>query len=440
MNVSSPQKSRIPHTKDNQPKGTPILPTQPIIVNNAIPKQHVGAGKNNQLNFEPEVGRIFSPAGNQTSFNSIPTNDFYTDQNPFDLLPENLFDVSLSEDDILNQPETNKEPVVNKPIEEVPKVVPEEVYQPQINNQHPQETTEDEYEESSPQDEPRSSIHPNNKPKPLANHPLTPLVEKWLEQNSPNRKTFTDYKSKMKKFIKFLIDKEVKAPTQKDICLYSQMLDKEHNRHFSTNYLSAVRAFFKWTADAGLYEDITLGTKGRLHKVYQQEDVQSSKQLTSPQPIIRTVPRATITISDMEKAQFLHKQAEYLINSDLRVFKQWIETMDIIDINDQRKFYILKFAHFLHSENRTTPTQQDIIDYYNKYLRTFWHNTVNNSLLPIRRFFEWTSKNGIYPNIAFNICRTHRRPLNDYDIPILLDQKVLQDIPKPTKPLISKTI
>ena len=452
MNVSSPKKSRVPHTKDNQPKGIPILPTQPIIVNNAIPKQHVGAGKNNQLEFDPEVGRIFSPTNNQgyisqISPDPIQTNAFYTDQNPFDLLPADLFDVSLSEDDILNQPETNKEPVVNKPIEEVPKVVPEKVYQPQISNQYPQETTEDEYEESSIQDESNTSAYPHNRIRPSANHPLMPIVEKWLEQNNFKGPTLAKNRSKINKFIKFLISKKIDAPTQEHILQYNKALLNDSRFKSPRIYISTIRTFFRWTEEANLYKNITLGTEKKTHT--QERYISLNEQLVrqiklnsenTPQQIANIRQHATVTIRDMENAKFFQNQAVYLLDNDLIIFRQWIETLDAPSVDAQRKVVLLKFAHFLHFENRTTPTQQDIIDYYRRYLFYRDPTTVNKVMVTIRRFFAWTNENGIYPNIAINICPVSRKPMNVNDLPLLQPDQKMKPIPEPTKPLINKTI
>ena len=70
----------------------------------------------------------------------------------------------------------------------------------------------------------------------------------------------------------------------------------------------------------------------------------------------------------------------------------------------------------------------------------FSPNTINYIMTPIKHFFEWTAEETIYPNIAINICRATRKPINANDIPILPAKKGMQLIPRPTKPLINKTI
>lgn len=150
--------------------------------------------------------------------------------------------------------------------------------------------------------------------------------------------------------------------------------------------------------------------------------------------------KASITTHDMKTAKFKPEQTEYLINHDLIVFKQWVETLDDRFANNQKKVNLLRFAHFLHSEGRTTPTQEDIIDYYRNHLSYLCVDTVNKNMIAIRRFFEWTAKRKIYPDIAANIYWIKEKSIDDNDLPILPSAEEMKTIPNPKKPLINKTI
>ena len=432
MNVRN-TKTRVPTAEDIH-----NLPAEPLAGNNAIPKQHVGTDQTNQLQFDQATDRVFSPISNQQTytnqmnFNVIPTAYFCVDENPFDLLSEDLFDTSLSGDDELNQPETN---------EEVVRTPPEEVHQSIENNGGFEEIQEDEYEESLPQDEGINPPRPHNvlRPiKPVVDHPIIkPIVENWLEGHKWTGKQLSKRKSEINKFIRFLVDKKIQLPTKEHIRLYHQALLNDPKVSFFNPYVSAVSSLFLWAKEFGLYENIAYGVKFNQHP---------NSPIIRPQPKKRVngslirIPKSTITIHDMERAQFRTNEAKYLIDNDLIVFERWVETLDVGSVDDRRKVYLLKFAHFLHTESRTTPTQQDIVDYYKKFLTDVCPDTADKSILAIRRFFTWTAEKTIYPNIAINICTTKRKPINDDDIPILPDEICMLHIPNPTEPLINKTI
>ena len=438
MNVRN-TKTRVPTAKNIH-----NLPAEPLVGNNSIPKQHVGIDQTNQLQFDPGIDGIFSPIKNQQAytnqidFNVIPTDYFCIDENPFDLLPNDLFDDLLSEDDILNQPETNEE-IIRKP--------PEEVHQ-SVENNPDFEEMEEGYEEDSLQDEHNIPRHEKTDAcvdEKVKNHPLSSILQKWAEQN----RVSATYKSQVNKFIKFLVGQEVQDPTKEHFVLFYDSIQKDPNIKGPGHYLSAIRVFFRWTAEAGLYKNITTGTEYQLVIRMRSYKAQSRRNADKEQEISdlnnkgqnkTSVAKVIITTHDMVTAKFLLTQAEYLINNDLVVFKRWIETLDDGVTNNRKKGWILRFAYFLHSENRTTPTQQDIIDYYKKNLSHFSTDMVNKNMIAIRNFFSWTAEQTIYPNIAINIYSVNRKPINEYDIPILPDREYLQFVPRPTRPLINKTI
>ena len=434
MNVSSPKK-RVPTAKDRQNKNIPYVPAELLAVNNAIPKQNVGIDQTNQLQFDPEVGRIFSPIGRQTCFNeeddfSIPFKTYIRiDEDPFEFLTEGLFDTPLSEDNISIQPEVNEESV-NDPNEEINWVTSSELFHSSESSPSPEEAPKKEVSISTRK---RTYTYLSEA---VENHPLVPMVKEWKNQSSDDKNLIFQYNHKINRFIQFLIDKKIDAPTKDDVSLYDKYIYADKTISFPHIYISAVRSFFKWTNTVGLYENIAYGTDRRRNPKKRPGSTLSEQ----PQSIAGVRKKDTITINDMEKANFIYNQALYLINNDLQVFKKWVETLDIESVDAQKKSYVLRFAYFLHSQNRTTPTQQDIVDYYKQQLSTLSPNTINYIMTSIKHFFEWTAEETIYPNIAINICRTTRKPINANDIPILPAKKRMQLIPRPTKPLINKTI
>ena len=425
MNVRN-TKTRVPTAKGRKNKNISNLPAEPLSGSNSIPKQHVGTDQTNQLQFDPGIDRIISPVSNQEysnqiDFNPIPVTDFYIDQNPFDLLSEDLFDDLLSEDCILDRQETN-DFLVNEPNSEIYKLTE--------NNLGFEEKQDDNYKESLPQDGRSLPLRPNCRGRtvvPVADHPLIKtMAEKWLESNKWSGVKLSKKKTYINKFIKFLVHEKVQRPTRKHIPLYYQSLinDPEINHH--ADYMSAVRTFFRWAEEARLYEDITKETQTQLLRPLLKSKIRQTK--------------ATITIRDMVNAKFSCDQAAYLLDNDLKIFKQWVETMSITDPDAQKKYHVLHFAHFLHSENRTTPTQRDIIDYYEQHLRMLYYKTINQKLSLIKHFFEWTAEETIYPDITINFYQANNKPMDTDDIPILLPKRKRKPIPTPTRPLINKTI
>ena len=139
----------------------------------------------------------------------------------------------------------------------------------------------------------------------------------------------------------------------------------------------------------------------------------------------------------MEKAGFSYNESERLINNELRVFKDWLNTLKDPSNIEIFKRGILEFAHFLLKEKGITiPTQNTIISFYKIHLIDKDIGTIRNYLTAIKKFFEWTATEEIYPNIAIN-CRTSSKEVNnDQDIPILYNGNRRRVIPKPLNPLI----
>ena len=443
MNVRNPKK-RVFNTR-NSPQNIAELPENNLTGNDSIPKQHVGASKASQLEFDPEIGRIFSPINKQTYFNdeddfSIPFKTYTRiDEDPFDLLPETLFDNSLSEDSEQNQSGLNGK----LPLLTIAEAFSINETTPSIKEQgeeQMEEQSESEHEESLSQDRSTTPTYYQIGKKPITNHPLTPLIEEWLSKEWGSIPACSNYKWSIRQFIDFLVDQNIQNPNPEHIILYHKSLIANPKIKVPNYYLSAVRAFFRWTEEKGKYKNITIYADNQTCERRKYPKI-TTKQRNNGQNIsnIRNQPKATVTASDLRYAGFPYNKYKYIINNDLKVFKQWIETLNVTNTITTEKIAILKFAHFLHSENRTTPTQQDIIDYY-KILSKLSPSRVNRILLTIRHFFEWTDRHNIYPDITTNIYSAKRKPLNADDIPILPPEHEMQPILDPTRPLINKTI
>ena len=77
----------------------------------------------------------------------------------------------------------------------------------------------------------------------------------WIDR--PGKTTRT-YLTNLKQFAAWLSDNRITQPTRQDILSYRQYLEEDKGCKPATvkAYLQTVKAFFKWTAQAGLYPDI----------------------------------------------------------------------------------------------------------------------------------------------------------------------------------------
>ena len=94
------------------------------------------------------------------------------------------------------------------------------------------------------------------------------------------------------------------------------------------------------------------------------------------------------------------------INSKLNnsAFDSWTSFLDVKPSTiETYKKSIRQFSDFLRSNNISSPTREDILNYKKSLLENRKPATVNNYLMAVKQFFKWTEINGIYPNIAVNI-------------------------------------
>lgn len=100
MNVKSPKK-RFESPRHSKQGGMSFLRAVPPPPNNMIPKSHVGAEQNNQLQFNQTNDRMFSPISEKNYFNiSIDQDDFVPSRWQSDT-NEDLFDVLYSSPNLL---------------------------------------------------------------------------------------------------------------------------------------------------------------------------------------------------------------------------------------------------------------------------------------------------------------------------------------------------
>lgn len=91
-------------------------------------------------------------------------------------------------------------------------------------------------------------------------------------------KTIETYTRAIRQFAKYLYSNGISQPVREDVIAYREWLKEDHKPSTVQNYIVAVRLFFQWTAQEGLYPDIAQHIKGaKLNREF-KKDYLTSRQ------------------------------------------------------------------------------------------------------------------------------------------------------------------
>lgn len=233
----------------------------------------------------------------------------------------------------------------------------------------------------------------------------------------------TNYKYEIISFVTFCNMKSIKKPEQKDLtiyCINSYRITKES--------LDILDDFFTWTESKHLYENLAKGIKNS------HIPIRNSVFMGRPSRAESAKIQGTDTPIDFAvNAGFAYDKIQFLMQNDLLVFRNWLVTSPG---SPEVQTHVLNFAHFLYSRHISTPTQQTLVDYYTLYLSKRCPSLASAYLAHIKRFFQWTNEQGLYPNITINIAWMFRKTLGNTDCPILNAYEKRKPIPPANRPLI----
>lgn len=88
------------------------------------------------------------------------------------------------------------------------------------------------------------------------------LYNSFLNYLDVRLKSVETYRTAIKQFIKYLIENGITNPTRENIIAYRDYLMEDHKPNTVQNYLTAVKLFFAWMEQEGLYKDIAHHVKG----------------------------------------------------------------------------------------------------------------------------------------------------------------------------------
>lgn len=92
-------------------------------------------------------------------------------------------------------------------------------------------------------------------------------------------KSLATYKRALRQFMKYLAYNGITAPTREDIINFRDELKATHKPTTVQAYIVAVRLFFKWTEQKGLYKNIADNIKGAKINREHKKDYLTTKQI-----------------------------------------------------------------------------------------------------------------------------------------------------------------
>lgn len=262
---------------------------------------------------------------------------------------------------------------------------------------------------------------------------LSKNLNLWGQTLGDDNAMKTRYKSVIYSLFAFFNEININNPTSEDITEYYQKYIFIRDNIDVDGSFEIINKFFSWANSLGMYPNIAAEANPEYIPIPQEEIGRVRKELIE-EAQNNTRIKMTVTIKEIANAGFPENEAESLINNELIVIKNWIQSLDYSIFNATIKHYALEFAYFLYSNKITTPTEKDIALFYN-------HLIVNNiigvseHMVTIKRFFKWADRQGIYPNITVNVISPYKIHYNCYP-PILYPKEKRRHIPNPWVPLI----
>lgn len=117
------------------------------------------------------------------------------------------------------------------------------------------------------------------------------MFERWTAFLDTKPKTVKTYSISIKQFISYLRENGIASPTRADIIAYRESLTATHKPTTIQAYLTAVKLFFQWTAQEGLYPNIAEHIKGAKLQAGFKKDYLTPRQAKS---VLNALDRNTL--------------------------------------------------------------------------------------------------------------------------------------------------
>lgn len=117
------------------------------------------------------------------------------------------------------------------------------------------------------------------------------LYKDWIEYIDAAPKTVETYTKSIKQFFNYLAAADIRHPERQDILAYRDYLKAKYKPTTVQSYLAAVKLFFQWTNQEGLYPNIAERVKGAKLDNEHKKDYLTSKQAAR---LLATVDRSDL--------------------------------------------------------------------------------------------------------------------------------------------------
>lgn len=104
------------------------------------------------------------------------------------------------------------------------------------------------------------------------------MFERWISFIDAKPKTVETYSRAIKQFINYLDANHIANPERENVISYRESLRKDHKASTVSAYLAAVKLFFTWTEQIGIYPNISNHLKGlKIEKGFKKDYLTSSQ-------------------------------------------------------------------------------------------------------------------------------------------------------------------
>ena len=117
------------------------------------------------------------------------------------------------------------------------------------------------------------------------------LFSRWTSYIDASPKTVDTYTKAIKQFFLYLRAAVITQPKREDIVAYRDYLKEDHKPTTVQSYLAAVKLFFQWTAQEGLYPNVAERVKGAKLDTEHKKDYLTSKQTAK---LLAAIDRSTL--------------------------------------------------------------------------------------------------------------------------------------------------
>ena len=104
------------------------------------------------------------------------------------------------------------------------------------------------------------------------------LFERWVGYIDASPRTVETYNKAVRQFLSYLKDNGISQPTREDVISFKEYMASTHKPTTAQGYLMAVKQFFKWTHQEGLYPNVADNVKAvKLDKGHKKDYLTSGQ-------------------------------------------------------------------------------------------------------------------------------------------------------------------